>query len=75
MESPPKKAFVPSALSTHPFLFPACLGFSLALAASIRSNRRMWERVGCPSIAHPGERVQCNGKVPETGIRRSSVQS
>lgn len=69
------KEFVPSSLSTPPFLFPACLGFSLALVASIRSNRRMWERVGCPSIAHMGERVQCNGKDPETGIRRSNVQS
>ena len=38
--------------SVHsPFLFAACLGLSLALAASVRGNRRMWELAGC----HTGE--------------------
>lgn len=29
---------------------------------------------GCPGGAHMGERVQCDGKDPETEIRRSNVQ-
>lgn len=67
----PGKVFVPQFCPLpHSSLLP--------VLGSLRAWQHLREVTGgcgnCPSGAHTGERVQCNGKDPETEIRRSNVR-